>query len=367
MEVSLDFRPVALAPALPAAASPRASVIVVNYNGRPYLEACLSSLLEAGPADTEIILLDNASTDGSAEYVAARFPAVHVLCSAANAGFAGGNNQAAAVARGAFLAFVNPDTRVEAGWLEALLAALEADPSAGLATSRILMLADPGRINTCGNNTHCSGLTMCRGAGCDSQYYDRPGEVSAVSGAAFAMRRDLFEALGGFDPRFFLYMEDTDLSLRARLAGYTCLYVPSSVVYHDYKLRFGPNKTFYQERNRYLMLLKLYRWPTLLALLPTYVLAEIVTWGFVLTRDHGRAGNKLRGYAWVPRHWREIMASRRTVQALRRSPDRALLARCTAALPYEQTGGGLIARGSHLLFDPLFGAFHRFALAVVRW
>lgn len=345
---------------------PRASVLVVNYNGRRYLDVCLGSLLADG-ADCEIILLDNASHDGSAEYVEQHYPQVRVIRSAVNGGFAEGNNQAAREARGEYLAFLNPDTRVEPGWLDALIAVLESDHTVGLVTPQIRMLGDPERINTCGNEVHCSGLTLCRGVGREPLTYAELTEVSAVSGAAFAMRKDLFLALGGFDTDFFMYMEDTDLSWRARLAGFRCAYVPSSVVYHDYRLKFGPYKTFYQERNRYLILLKTYRWPTLLAMLPAYALAEVVTWGFVLTRERGRAGNKVRVYGWTLRNWRKIMASRRHTQSLRRVPDRALLERCTYSLAYEQTGAGPAARVSHVVFDPLFRIFQRLALAVIRW
>ena len=148
---------------------------------------------------------------------------------------------------GNYLAFLNPDTVVEPGWLDALIAALEADPRAGLATAKILLLDDPARINTCGCDVHYTGLTLCRGMGMGRSALTDPVDVSAVSGAAFVIRRDLFEALSGFDAAYFLYMEDTDLSWRARLAGYSCLYVPTSFVYHDYSLRFGPKKAFYEE------------------------------------------------------------------------------------------------------------------------
>ena len=269
--------------------------------------------------------------------------------------------------KGKYLAFLNPDTVVEPGWLEALIAALEADPQAGLATSKILLLADPGRINTCGNEMHCTGLTLCRGMGMDRSTFTDLVEVGAVSGAAFVIRKDVFEALGGFDEAFFLYMEDTELSWRARLAGYKCVYVPSSVVYHDYTLRFGPKKAFYQERNRYLMLLKGLRWRTLLVLLPALLVAEVMTWGFVLLRERRRLANKLRAYAWIVKHWGEVAESRRQVQAMRRVRDRDLIARCTHRLAYEQTGSGLIARLAHLVFDPLFFVLHRLALALIWW
>jgi GT2 family glycosyltransferase len=260
---------------------------------------------------------------------------------------------------------LNQDVVVDAGWLEALVSTLNDKPEAGLVTSKVLLLRDPQRINTCGNQMHLSGLTLCRGFGAERTCFREPDEVSAVSGASFAMRRDLFATLGGFDPSFYLYMEDTDLSLRARLAGHRCLYVPQSIVYHDYNLRFGPRKTFYQERNRYLILLKILRWRTLFVLLPTLLLAELVTWGFVISREPLRIANKLRAYAWILRHWRTVMGLRRHTQTLRRISDRDLLALATHQLDFEQTGPGILARPAHLLFDPLFLALRAWTLRLI--
>ncbi len=359
-------QPIASAPAAPESA-PRASVIIVNYNGGDALKRCLRSLLNDGCRNYELIVVDNASTDGSAEDVERCFPSVRLIRSATNLGFGEGSNRGAQAATGTFLGFLNPDTIVAPGWLEALVAALNADPRIGLTTSKILLMDDPGRINTCGNDMHYTGLTVCRGTGMSHMALAAPAEVSAVSGAAFVIRRDLFEALGGFDGTFFLYMEDTDLSWRARLAGYRCLYVPTSVVYHEYTLRFGPRKIFYQERNRYLMLLKGAHWATLLVLLPALLLAEVVTWGFVLARDRRRLANKARAYAWIAEHWDEIMERRRQTQAFRRVRDRDLIARCTHRLAYQQTGTGHATRLAQRLFDPLFFALQRLALALIWW
>jgi GT2 family glycosyltransferase len=348
-------------------AGPRASVIIVNYNGREYLEPCLSSVVRSlGPRD-EILLFDNASTDGSAGFVEQAFPQVRIIRSEENLGFGSGNNLAARQAAGLYLAFLNPDTTVEPGWLEALITALDRNPEIGLATSKILQMDRPDRVSGCGNDVHCSGLALGRGMGLHRDAFSEVEDLAAVSGASFAARKDLFQALGGFDGDFFMYVEDTDLSFRTRLAGFRLVYAPRSVVYHDYKLRFGPRKTFYQERNRYLMLLKNLRWPTLLLLSPALLLAEVMTWGFVLLREKGRWRNKLDAYGWILAHWPGIMAKRRQVQASRKARDRDLIALWTHRLAYEQTGAGALAGLARLVFDPLFFLCHRLALAAVWW
>ncbi len=339
----------------------RCSVILVGYNSQTDLQRGLPSLLASCPGDVEIILVDNASHDGSVEWVKSNFSSIRVVQSASNLGFGGANNLGAQQARGRYLAFLNPDTTVEPDWLSSLLNVLDSNPEVGLVTSKIMLMDNPERINTCGNDIHISGLTLCRGLNTAASNFLYPETVSAISGAAFAMRRELFEQLGGFDETFFMYMEDTDLSLRARLLGWQIVYEPGSRVYHDYSLQFGPRKTFYQERNRYLMLLKVLRGRTLAALAPALFLAEAVTWGFVLLREPLRIPNKLRAYGWILSHMAEILRLRHITQAQRTIPDRALLLSFSTRLDFSQTGESLAARLAGSFFNPLFVLCGKFA------
>lgn len=344
----------------------RATVVIVNYNGGEKVLACLASIRRTTPPDFEVVVVDNASRDGSPDRIAEGFSSVRLIRSPENLGFGGGNNLGAREARGAFLVFVNPDTVVEEGWAEPLLAPLVPGSEVGLTTAKVL-LADGRRINTCGNAVHLTGLTLCRGLGEPRERLARPEEVAAVSGAAFAIRAELFRDLGGFDEDFFLYMEDTELSWRARLAGWTCLYVPESVVRHDYELRITPRKVFYQERNRYVMLVKTLRWPTLLLLLPAYALAEVVTWGFVLRSDRPNARNKVEAYVSVARSWRSILARRRSTQRLRRARDRDLLRLTGYRLEFRQAAGARTAAAARWVFDPLFFVLRALARAFIHW
>lgn len=345
----------------------RASVIVVNHNGGDTIVPCLDSIERAADDTVEIIVVDNASADGSMEQVVELFPSVTCIRSIENLGFGGGNNLGARYAEGEYLVFANPDTIVTPGWWEALVEALAADPAIGMVTSRILLIDDPERLNTAGNDVHLTGLTLCRGMGRPAGEYDVPAIVSAVSGAAFAIRRDLFQQLCGFDEDFFLYMEETDLSWRAQLAGFECQYVPASKVYHHYRLRFGPNKTFYQERNRYRMLVKNLRWRTLFLLSPALLLAEIVTWGYVLVGDRHNWKGKIRAYGSLWADWPNIMQLRREIQSQRTVLDKHLMERVTAELDFAQTGEGLAATLAGWIFTPLFRIWRRFVLGVVWW
>jgi GT2 family glycosyltransferase len=344
---------------------PRTSIITVNTNELHRLVEFLPALF-ASRGNFELIISDNGSRDGSLEFITSQFPDVRILRNGRNIGFCAANNKAALLARGDFLVFLNPDTRVSLDWLPHLLKPFE-DPTVGLTTAKILLMSDPGRINTCGNTVHLSGLTLCRGMGKRAEIFSSLIEVAAVSGAAFAIRRDLFHRLGGFDEGFFIYLEETDLSLRARLNGWRCISVPESIIWHDYQLRFGPQKVFYQERNRYRMLLKNLSWPTLIVLLPVLLVAETVTWGFVLWNDRPNWRNKLRAYIETIRHLREILSKRRETQSLRRQRDRDLLRWMGSSLDFSQVTRSRTALCATVLFNPLFFLLRAAVFVVVWW
>jgi GT2 family glycosyltransferase len=345
----------------------RAGIVIVSYNAKQKLMVCLESLCRSLPADCDLVIVDNASAEGNADAIAERFPDVKLIRSAINLGFAGGCNLGARHTRSRSLVFVNPDTEVEPGWVEALVAPLEADDRTGLTTAQILLMSDPQRLNVCGCNVHLTGLTLCRGMGRLRDSYRQRQPVAAISGAAFAIRAELFERLGGFDEEMFLYLEDTDLSWRARLNGWQTIYTPDSVVLHDYELRITPLKIFWEERNRYLMLIKSLRWPTLLLLAPAYLLAEIITWTFVLLKDRHHAGNKLRAYGWMLANWRLILRKRRETQALRAVADRDMLKSTGFRIDFGQAASGFLGGAARAIFDPLFFVIRAILLAVVWW
>ena len=347
----------------------RATVVIVGFNSRPWLERGLPALLDSLGPDDGVVVVDNASTDGTTDFLAERHPSVRAIAAPSNAGFGAGSNPGARAADSEFLVFLNPDTEVERGWLEPLLDALAADEVA-LATSQIVLMDDPNRLNALGNRVHYCGLALCNGLGRPvgerAEILDAGGEVAAVSGAAFAVRREVFDALGGFDEEYFLYVEDTDLSLRARLAGHRIVCATASVVRHDYRLRVGPDKIFLQERNRYRTLLKTYRAGTLVLLAPALLLTEIVGWAFVALRDRGNAANKLRAYASVARDYSSWSRARRRTQASRRIADHELLAALDAGVDYAQVERSAATAVAGAVVNPLFVAWKFVVAALLR-
>lgn len=354
------------APALDPA-PPLASIIIVNMNGREDLGRCLTSIGRQGSDLCEVIVVDNASTDGSGNFVAELFPWVRLVRTGKNLGYAGGNNVGFQVARGDYLVVINPDTEVRPGWLDALLAVFEAHPEVGLVTPKILMLDRPSTVNTCGNAISITGLTFCRGLDEPAEAYGEIESVSAVSGAAFAIRRAVLEEIGGFDDSFFMYYEETDLSLRAMLAGYTCVFVPTSIVLHRYDFRFSAQKCFYQERNRYLSLIKTLRWPTLLTLLPAFALSEVMAWGYAALQGRAHLQAKLRSHIWLITNLRHVLIKRQATQRLRRVPDRTILRRFTNQLNFTRTVSPRLATALDRTITPFLTIMRGLSRAVVWW
>jgi GT2 family glycosyltransferase len=233
---------------------PMISVIIVNYNGKHLLEECLHSLTEQVFKDFEVILVDNASSDGSVEFVRAAFPKVRVVVERENRGYGGGNNAGIRVSKGKYVVFLNNDTKADSRWLTELFAAAEKDERIGMFASRIMNYYDPGIIDNTGLLMYRDGIARGRGRlERHSGKYAKKDEVFFPSGCAGMYRRNMLDEVGFFDEDFFLYLEDIDIGLRAQLAGWRCLYVPDAVVYHKYSATvgpFSPSKAYLVERNR---------------------------------------------------------------------------------------------------------------------
>ena len=215
------------------------SIVIVTWNGRSYLDACLAAVAAQEGVSAETILVDNGSTDGTVAHVAHMFPWVRIVALPANLGFAGGNNVGALEARGRYLAFLNNDTIVDRGWLRALLDGLDEDDGFALATSRIVYMHDPSIVDSAGDGVLRWGGAFKRLHGASTDEANEPAEVFGVCGAAFVLKKSLFDELAGFDEAFFASHEDVDLSYRARLLGHRVRYVPTAVVRHHGSATLG--------------------------------------------------------------------------------------------------------------------------------
>jgi GT2 family glycosyltransferase len=303
-------------------APPTLSVIIVSYESGPTLARCLERLAAQTFTDFEILLVDNASTDGAPQAAAAADPAIRFLRPGANLGFAAGNNLAAREARGRWLVLLNPDAYARPDWLEALLAGADRHPDVRCFTSLQMVADQPGLMDGAGDVMTSAGIPF-RGGYRRRLPKDLPeGEVFSACGAATLIDRDLFLGLGGFDERFFCYCEDVDLGYRLRLAGEATLLLPGAVVEHVGSASTGVRSdfaVFHGTRNRIWTFLK--NTPPLLLWLTT-PLHVVVTFGLLLLHARrGDAGPVVRGVkAALKREALDpILTSRREIQAVRKA------------------------------------------------
>lgn len=300
---------------------PEISIVIATWNGRQHLEACLTAVAAQRGGDAETILVDNASSDGTAVFVRERFPWVRLVRLEVNRGFAGGNNAGAREARGRYLAFLNNDTIADDGWLGALRRGLDEAQRIGLATSRIVYMHDPSIVDSAGDGMTRAGGAFKRLHGARSSEANDSRDVFGACGAAFLMPKALFDELGGFDEDFFASHEDVDLSYRARLLGYRCRYVADAVVRHRGSATLGRVSAwavFHSQRNLEWVYLKDTPSSILWRTLPSHVLYNVAAAAH-FTRL-GLLGTFLRAKASALAGLPQVLRKRAATQGTRRVP-----------------------------------------------
>jgi GT2 family glycosyltransferase len=295
----------------------RLSVLVVTYESASALDALLPALGRELQAQDELVVVDNASRDGSADV--ARAAGARVIANADNRGFAAACNQAAAAASGDLLLLLNPDSIPQPGFRAAI-----AGPLGGPWAAWMGLVTDGDAINTSGGVVHFTGIAWAGHAPPARR------DVGFLSGACLAIPRATWDAVHGFSPAYFMYHEDVDLSLRLRLRGQRIGVVPEAVVDHDYAFAKGHVKWRMLERNRWATILRTYPTPLLVALAPALLGLELALWPAALAG--GWAGPKARATADVALALPRLLRERRAIQAQRTVSPRTFAAGLTSEL-----------------------------------
>lgn len=296
---------------------PACSVIIVNWNGRHHLDTCLEALRRQSYKDYEVILIDNGSSDGSAEHVRTRHEWVRVVVLDENRGFSGGSNEGIRRARGQYVALLNNDTEADPHWLEELVAGLEGH-GADFCASQVLLFDEREILDSAGDELAIIGVGNKRGHLQEAFRYRQPGEVFGASAAAALYRRSMLDDIGLFDEDFFLIFEDVDLSFRARNAGYRCAYVPTARVYHRTNasiVTYSHTYVYYGQRNLELVFIKNMPLPLLVKYLPAHLLYDLVALFFFAS--HGRLWSFLQAKGAALRLLPATLRKRRHIQVRR--------------------------------------------------
>lgn len=247
--------------------NPALALVILNWNGKDLLKRFLPSVVRCTPATVEIIVADNGSTDGSAEFVSTNFPQIRIIRLDKNNGFAGGYNKALEEVNADYYILLNSDVEVTAGWVNPCVELLEQRKDIAAVQPKIRSLNKPDFFEyagAAGGYIDYLGYPFCRGRVFntlekDTEQYNDPAEIFWSSGAAMFIRASCFHRAGGFDARFFAHMEEIDLCWRLQNMGYGILSCPTSVVFHMGGASLSssnPRKTYLNFRNNLWMLAK---------------------------------------------------------------------------------------------------------------
>ena len=271
-------------------ATQRTSIVIPNLNGINWFDSLFRSIEAQSRTPLEVIVVDNGSSDGSVEYISREWPEVRVLTFPSNRGFAAAANSGIEVVNGEFTALINTDIELAADWIERCEARLDAEPKTGSIATKMISLDDPSVLYDTGDFLRRDGATEQRGRfRPDTGRFDNPGEVwSACAGAAL-YRTSAIRSVGGFEEQLFIYLEDVELGLRLRLAGWDCSYVPCIAKHAGggSESELSEGATYWVQRNTILIVAKYF---------PARWLGMVAYRQLAWAAHHGRSGTLL---AWL--------------------------------------------------------------------
>ncbi len=346
----------------------KVAIIIVNYNGRGYLDDCLTSLfnLDYAKENYRIFLLDNASADDSLVFVRKNFPGVEIIESTENLGFAEGNNivmRRALAENFDYVCLINQDTISEPDFLSKLIEVAESDEKIAALQPRLMLYPEKDKVNSLGNSIHYLGFGFSSGGYHKFKGDLTPKEIAYASGAAVLIKCEVLKKIGLFDPDFFMYHEDLDLGWRFRIAGYKSLVVPAAVVYHKYEFSKSIKKYYYMERNRFICLLENYKWATIFLITPACLLLEL---GLLLfSIKSGFFGEKLKVYAYFLKwkNWQKIFKHRQAKNKYRKNTDREVSRVFTGKIEFQEIDNKILK----YIVNPIFNAYWQIIKILLIW
>jgi GT2 family glycosyltransferase len=315
---------------------PSVSVIIVNFNNKKFLEKCLGSVFRSEYPNLEVVFVDNASTDGSVDFVKERFgrtSSLKIVQNSKNLGFAEGNTSGMKLASSQYFVLLNNDTEVDKNWLLELIRVMESDHSIGAAQCKLISMNLRKQMDSAGGFIDRFGFPLERGEHEEDRgQYDNQDEIFYAKGAGFAVRRCLLDEIGSFDKDYFLYYEETDLCWRIWLRGYRIVFAHKSVVYHqgfasifDTETRRKLTYAYLGTKNQIMTLLKNYELSNLVKYVPAVIFLKTL---FDFATFRSDRFMRVRGILYVIRNLDKIWIKRKNIQVrIRRKRDMVLFER----------------------------------------
>jgi GT2 family glycosyltransferase len=237
----------------------KVSIIIPNYNGGDLVTQCVSSALAQTYEPVEIVVVDNASTDGSLKQIQKQFPKVRIIESGYNSGWGVACNIGMLATNSTYIALVNNDAFLHQNCIQEMVKAIELNPQYGSCASRILLWDQQDTAEVCGLVIHKDGSSCGRGRLGPSDRYMQFEEVFCANDCCCLYKREMIDDIGDYDPDFFIYCDETDIGWKHQLAGWKCIYTPHAVAYHAHSRAAGsysPFKAYHVERNRIYLTMK---------------------------------------------------------------------------------------------------------------
>lgn len=300
--------------------SPRVSAVVLSYQDEPWLERSVHALLASEGVDVEVVLVDNGCTDGAVDRLRGT-PGLTVVGDGTNLGFSPGCNYGVSFTTGEYLVMANGDLVVEPDALERLVKVVD-DPTVGIAGGSIRLNDDLATLNSAGNAIHFLGFSWVGGFGEPAATHAIDCDVAGAMAALVMLRREVWDLLDGYEPHYFAFHEDADMSWRCWQQGLRVHYVPDAIGRHRYEFGRVTNKMYLVERNRLIFLFTCWDSRTLWLLSPLIFASELAM--ALIGLRSGWFGEKIHGWGWLISHRRWLRARRREVQAVRTVGDREL-------------------------------------------
>ncbi len=344
-------------------------LIIVTWNGRAFCEELFAGLEKDSKHGLHysIIVVDNASTDGTVDWIREHASYVELICSSRNTGFTGGNTiaMARALEKGAsFVVLLNQDMIIEPGFVDELVGVAKENSNAGAVGALMLLAQDRTYVNSWGNEIHYLGFGYAGGyRKSRTEVNPEVHPITNASGGAVLYRMDVLRTIGFFPEHFFMYQEDVDMGWRMRLAGYETLLAPEAVVYHQYDWKGSAAKYAMVERNRLATVLTNYHWASLLVLTPALLASEIGLFVFSLFTGWWRGKLNAWKLLFDPAYVRATWLARKRAQHLRIRPDREVTRVFTSVIAFQEVDSPVV----QYVLNPLFTLYWKFVRMLMFW
>ncbi len=340
-------------------------IIILTYNSRGDIGPCLNSVLsQSYKQDYDVVVVDNNSDDDTVKFVKEKYPSIKLIANKKNTGYAGGNNIGLNYALEKDYQnyiLLNPDMIVDIDWLKYLIAVADSREDAGIIQSKVLFFHEKFRINTIGNPIHYLAFSWSGGYKKLSSAYQEIIDIPLASGSCLLVKKEVLKQIGVLDEKLFMYHEDVDFSLRAKLAGYNIILAPDSKAFHNYSFSFGTRKFYFCERNRLFVFFSYYSLFSIILFFPFFLLTEILMIIYAFFTGWGKY--KLKAYVGLIILVPHILKKKFELRKIRQITDRQMMDFMSAKFEFDDVNN----IGIKYIYNPVSTVYFLLMKKIIFW